>query len=486
MSRMVVGRIPTISTPTIHCILRRIAPSRLIYQECHRNKATESDNTVNANLPPINNNNNSNHDSTDIIDVSNTLRVYHIQQCVDSTQDEAKRLLQRLYCRDWSRTTTSYEEDEEGRPLDNNQSLLLQQSPQSQTLQSSVQQKQQQQQKEQYNTHKAGRKHLVVLADTQSRGRGTSGRSWVASTKGNLYMTYCFPMEEIAMDKLTLLPIGIGVLIAEALDKSMTAMTMIDDVDGTKSTLDVTSGSTGVESPCTTTTTTSTDRNEFLCSSSTVTRPTVKWPNDVLLGGRKVAGTLIETHRIQCTDDGTGRNVPGGDYWLMVGIGVNLESHPTVLDTADTNHNPNTKIVARTLDPKSTPPPRQATSLRQHCYCEQKQNIVIPSPVAFGIELACTIKRLVHEELSSKGNKDRHETTSSLSSPYSNRLHSNYSSTTSPAIVDRWRSWSNLGEKYTVRDTGETVQPVDIEPDGRLRVIGSDGQERTLVSDYFI
>ena len=44
-----------------------------------------------------------------------------------------------------------------------------------------------------------------------------------------------------------------------------------------------------------------------------------KWPNDVLLGGRKVAGILLESS----TADG-GRRVDE----LIVGIGVNVASHP--------------------------------------------------------------------------------------------------------------------------------------------------------------
>ena len=39
---------------------------------------------------------------------------------------------------------------------------------------------------------------------------------------------------------------------------------------------------------------------------------TVKWPNDVLAEGRKIAGILLE----------------GGTGWLAIGIGVNLAHHP--------------------------------------------------------------------------------------------------------------------------------------------------------------
>lgn len=44
----------------------------------------------------------------------------------------------------------------------------------------------------------------------------------------------------------------------------------------------------------------------------------VKWPNDVLVGGRKIAGILLESA------SGTGA-VP---LWLAIGIGINLTRHP--------------------------------------------------------------------------------------------------------------------------------------------------------------
>jgi BirA family biotin operon repressor/biotin-[acetyl-CoA-carboxylase] ligase len=57
---------------------------------------------------------------------------------------------------------------------------------------------------------------------------------------------------------------------------------------------------------------------------------TYKWPNDVLVGGRKIAGILLESQT------GTG----GGVAWLVVGIGVNLASSP-----ADTEY-PATSLAA--------------------------------------------------------------------------------------------------------------------------------------------
>lgn len=46
-------------------------------------------------------------------------------------------------------------------------------------------------------------------------------------------------------------------------------------------------------------------------------RTRLKWPNDVLVDGRKVAGILLESGI-----------APAGGLWLAIGIGVNLEASP--------------------------------------------------------------------------------------------------------------------------------------------------------------
>jgi BirA family biotin operon repressor/biotin-[acetyl-CoA-carboxylase] ligase len=51
---------------------------------------------------------------------------------------------------------------------------------------------------------------------------------------------------------------------------------------------------------------------------------TLKWPNDTLIDGRKVAGVLIEAGGVTAGDRGR----LGAD-WIVVGVGVNVAHHPT-------------------------------------------------------------------------------------------------------------------------------------------------------------
>jgi len=54
--------------------------------------------------------------------------------------------------------------------------------------------------------------------------------------------------------------------------------------------------------------------------------PRCKWPNDVLLDGKKVAGILLEA-----------RTEAASVAWLVVGIGVNLASYPDGTETPATS-----------------------------------------------------------------------------------------------------------------------------------------------------
>jgi biotin-[acetyl-CoA-carboxylase] ligase BirA-like protein len=102
----------------------------------------------------------------------------------------------------------------------------------------------------------------AVLADVQTRGRGRQGRSWHSPAGQGIWLTYLVrppgPLET------GVLALRVGLAVAASLER-------------------------------------------LGC------RPRVKWPNDVLLDGRKVAGILCEA-----------RSMPGEPGWVAVGIGMNV------------------------------------------------------------------------------------------------------------------------------------------------------------------
>lgn len=117
---------------------------------------------------------------------------------------------------------------------------------------------------------------LAVLADRQTAGRGSRGRAW-ASPSGNLALSVLVRPREVARTagQWALLA---GVAVAEALSSLVPA----DD---------------GVAAGI-----------------------ALKWPNDIMLEGRKAGGILLDSSA----------NERGSIGWIVIGIGVNLASAPEV------------------------------------------------------------------------------------------------------------------------------------------------------------
>ena len=57
----------------------------------------------------------------------------------------------------------------------------------------------------------------------------------------------------------------------------------------------------------------------------------LKWPNDVLVNGRKIAGILLESVKVE------------NNYYLIIGIGINITYHPDNIDQ------PTTSLISENL-----------------------------------------------------------------------------------------------------------------------------------------
>jgi len=113
----------------------------------------------------------------------------------------------------------------------------------------------------------------VVWARSQTGGKGRAGRAWV-SPPGNLYVSLILRPEVPAMQAAEL--------------GFVAALALVQALDELAPGLDL----------------------------------AFKWPNDVLLAGRKLAGILIET------ESQAALGIDRGPDWLVLGIGVNVASAP--------------------------------------------------------------------------------------------------------------------------------------------------------------
>lgn len=122
----------------------------------------------------------------------------------------------------------------------------------------------------------------VVVADRQSAGRGRHGRHWVSPPGAGLYVSL-----------LVRCPVtGEG---PSADGGAPTLLPLVAGVAATCAVADVL-------------------REAGWCGEPA---PSLKWPNDVLLGGCKLAGILVE-----------GAFAPDGAFTAVVGLGVNVATAP--------------------------------------------------------------------------------------------------------------------------------------------------------------
>jgi biotin-(acetyl-CoA carboxylase) ligase len=257
----------------------------------------------------------------------------------------------------------------------------------------------------------------AVMAKRQTSGRGTQGRTWEAGA-GNLFLTVCLPMDAVPV-RITLLPLQVAVLVAKLVHNVVAQ-----------------------HSP-----------NSVKTASK---RTTVKWPNDVLVDQRKISGTLIENVIV------SSNKRSGGDAWLLIGVGINVESAPTLDSSSPGKHG------------------RQSISLRDALPTDAE----LPSAIELGTALASQMVdwAFLVEEGVDEGDEDS-----------ANRRHKR--AMREAKVIEDWREFAAWGTRYELRGRtveeeivagfrGETVTTLDIEPDGQLLVVDSNGSERRLVADY--
>ena len=233
---------------------------------------------------------------------------------------------------------------------------------------------------------------LATSASEQTKGRGTSGRDWIGRG-GNTFVTVCVPSSCIVSIPLTLLPLKVGTIVAQLV-------------------------------------------HERLRERKAWAKVAVKWPNDVLVDDKKIAGILIENHYDEVTKES----------WYLVGIGVNV-AHAPKIDLAGPQRG------------------RMSTCIADHCEIEG-------DGVEMAQALAFDIAKGIHDWVAA----------SIGGGEYVDK------SIASEAIIREWSDWAEFGKEQVLRDKpgNVVVTPVGIEPDGRLRVRQRNGSEMLLAADYLL
>jgi BirA family biotin operon repressor/biotin-[acetyl-CoA-carboxylase] ligase len=121
---------------------------------------------------------------------------------------------------------------------------------------------------------------VVFVADRQTHGRGSHGRSWSSPAGTDLYFSVCDRLP-VPAERLAQVALVTGLAIAESVDSWLRRCLS--------------------------------DLNRPALETSHVQ---LKWPNDVLARGRKCAGVLVETRA-------SGRH-PSGEHAVVIGVGINV------------------------------------------------------------------------------------------------------------------------------------------------------------------
>ena len=133
----------------------------------------------------------------------------------------------------------------------------------------------------------------LVVTDHQTTGRGSRGRTWETPKGTNIAMSLLV-RPTAPPDKVSMLTLIMGMSIAEGIEA---ALVIAKDEELSRSTL--------VDIP-----------RQLLAECKNY--PQIKWPNDVVIAGKKICGILTELHM---NPDNTINNV-------VIGVGINMTDFP--------------------------------------------------------------------------------------------------------------------------------------------------------------
>ena len=132
----------------------------------------------------------------------------------------------------------------------------------------------------------------LIVADTQTAGRGRHERTWASPTGKNLYFNILIPLE--------------GIPLASAPQITQVASLTFAEVFR-----DLQDGS-----------------NAQGLGNTAIGKVSVKWPNDILCGKHKFCGILAELVYIKNAKSGSAQSSSAPQPAISMGVGINVNSDP--------------------------------------------------------------------------------------------------------------------------------------------------------------
>ncbi|MFT4313759.1 MAG: biotin--[acetyl-CoA-carboxylase] ligase [Wolbachia pipientis] len=164
----------------------------------------------------------------------------------------------------------------------------------------------------------------VIIADKQTEGRGRTRKSWI-SLEGNFYASLVVNLFNNYLDKSPL-SVSLQRVTLESRNQeawipvSSTGMTS----DGTGITVGLTSQVKDISKLTELTFVTAVAVGNTLLSFINDLNLQYKWPNDILIDGKKISGILLERR--------------SNSHWLVIGIGINVNHAPLSGTTCISNY----------------------------------------------------------------------------------------------------------------------------------------------------
>ena len=150
----------------------------------------------------------------------------------------------------------------------------------------------------------------IVVADRQTAGRGRRGRNWESPAGRNLYFSLLL-RPQLPVEKVSMLTLVMAHAVAVTMQKNLS------DAEKTASLTEKTASLTG--------------QTENRTDARTSVNLGIKWPNDIVIDGKKVCGILTELR----TEKTSSLQSSKQDYYVIVGVGINVQKQAFLEELRD-------------------------------------------------------------------------------------------------------------------------------------------------------